>query len=191
MIDVVDNFLSDNDHAFIMGYCVDASYFYGEADNADTPVTGMIHNIWIHGMPEGYIQNNVLPIGNTDGSKIDTKDFFDLFAEKIEQRYERCEKKYLSRMYINCFAPGENPYFHRDVGLDKDGMTFLYYPHFDYDIDNGGETQFEIDRSLYGIQPLPNRLVAFDSSLLHKATSYRNHHRFTVAIKYEFDLLDN
>jgi hypothetical protein len=186
MIDVVDNFLSDRDHDFVMNYCVDASYFYGEADNKDTPVTGLVHNIWVDSMDEESIKDNVIPIGCVDNKPIDMKEFFDIFTEKIEERYEKCEKKYLSRLYINCFAPGENPYFHRDVGEQEDGLTFLYYPHFYYDIDNGGETQFEIDRSLYGIQPFPNRLVCFQSNILHKATSYRENHRFTVAIKYEF-----
>ena len=191
MIDVIDNFLSDVDHRFVMEYCVDASYFYGEADNADTPVTGMVHNVWVEGMTEDNLKDDVIPAGCVDRKMINMKEFYDLFADKIYERYDNCSKENLVRLYVNCFAPNEKPYFHRDVGIDDHGVTFLYYPHFDYDIDNGGETQFDIDRSLYGIPPIPNRLVCFPANILHKATSYRNHHRFTVAIKYVFDELDN
>ncbi len=48
----------------------------------------------------------------------------------------------------------------------------------------GGETQFLIDDEIRGILPFPNRLVYFDANILHKATSYRTGHRFTLALKY-------
>ena len=83
-------------------------------------------------------------------------------------------------MYINCFVPGENPYYH----IDGEGLTFLYYPNLDWDVQQGGETQFYIDENIYGIIPKPNRMVVFDGMILHRATSFRNQHRFTVAIKY-------
>ena len=35
------------------------------------------------------------------------------------------------------------------------------------------------------IEPEPNRLCFFDASILHRATSFRTKHRFTVALKYE------
>jgi len=33
--------------------------------------------------------------------------------------------------------------------------------------------------------PLPNRLMMFDARLLHRATSFRDRHRFTIAVKYD------
>ena len=84
-------------------------------------------------------------------------------------------------MYINCFAPSENPYFHID---GESGMTLLYYPNIEWSINDGGETQFYIDENIYGITPIPNRMVIFDASIFHRATTFRNTHRFTVAIKY-------
>ena len=39
-----------------------------------------------------------------------------------------------------------------------------------------------------GYPPIPNRMILFDASLLHRATCFRSTHRFTIAIKYE--LLD-
>ena len=186
MIDVIDNFLPSTEHAFIMQYCLDAPYFYGESDNIDTPVTGMVHNVWSSKLNE-ELHDDVKTVGSMDNKCIDTKHLFDTLTTTIEERYERCTKNHLTRLYINCFSPNDNPYFHTDVGENQDGITFLYYPNFEYDIDNGGETQFEVNGALYGIQPVPNRLVCFSANILHKATSYRNHHRFTVAIKYQFD----
>ena len=29
----------------LLRYCVDAPYYYGETDNDDTPVTGLVHNL--------------------------------------------------------------------------------------------------------------------------------------------------
>ena len=83
-------------------------------------------------------------------------------------------------MYINCFAPNENPYFH----TDGEGVTFLHYANDRFDLQEGGETQFYVDENIYGVIPIPNRLVMFDGRILHRATSFRNGHRFTVAIKY-------
>ena len=85
------------------------------------------------------------------------------------------------RMYINCFAASEWPLFHVDSPV---GKTVLYYPHYVYDMDEGGETQFlRPNDTILGVRPKPNRMVIFDSNLTHKATTYRSGHRFTVAIK--------
>tara|TARA_A100001201_G_scaffold131483_1_gene117676 strand:- start:242 stop:802 length:561 start_codon:yes stop_codon:yes gene_type:complete len=186
MIDVIDNFLPSTEHAFIMQYCLDAPYFYGESDNSETPVTGMVHNVWSSKLNE-ELHDDVKTVGSMDNKCIDTKHLFDTLTTTIEERYERCTKNHLTRLYINCFSPNDNPYFHTDVGENQDGITFLYYPNFEYNIDNGGETQFEVNGALYGIQPFPNRLVCFPANILHRATSHRNYYRFTVAIKYEFD----
>ncbi|BCU95852.1 MAG: hypothetical protein CM15mV10_2390 [uncultured marine virus] len=47
-----------------------------------------------------------------------------------------------------------------------------------------GETQFLIDGEIKGILPKPNRMLGFDADLLHRATTFRDKHRFTIAIKY-------
>ena len=85
-------------------------------------------------------------------------------------------------MYINCFAPREVPYFHTDG--DK-GVTFLYYPQFSWQPNDGGETQIYVQGNIQGVVPLPNRLMMFDARLLHRATSFRDRHRFTIAVKYD------
>lgn len=156
-INVSNNFFQEKDWNTVLNYCLQCGYTYGEIDNDDTPPTGMIHEV-------------------EKDSEI-----YELFSHRI---YESCPQTHqydLYRMYINCFAPSENPYFHTD---GERGYTFLYYPQLDWQLDDGGETQFYFDGSLYGITPEPNRMVMFDARILHRATSFRDRHRFTVAIKY-------
>ena len=159
MIEVFDKFLTQDQQDGVIEYCKDCEYSYGEQDNGDTPPTGMPHNI-----PEDEI-------------------IYKLFASRILKAVPDLKKLNLYRMYINCFAPSENPYFHTD---GDDGYTFLYYPQTEeWDKNDGGETQFYMDGNIYGITPESNRLVMFDASLVHRATAFRDKYRFTVAIKYD------
>ena len=83
-------------------------------------------------------------------------------------------------MYVNCFAPGENPYFH----IDGSHVTFLFYANEEWNIKMHGETQFFIDNEIYGVLPYPNRMIKFNANIMHRATSFRDRHRFTLAVKY-------
>lgn len=154
MIKVIDNFLIPDQRDFVIEYCETALYSYGEYDREGLPFTGMV-------------------------SEIDeTKDIYELFRYKTQHLVSDLE---LDRMYVNCFAPSENPYFHTD---GEDGITFLYYPDQGWKLDDGGETQFYINGEIRGITPESNRMVYFDASILHRATTFRDRHRFTIAIKY-------
>lgn len=170
-INVYDNFLSKKDHKFVFNYCHRALYHYGETDSPFTKPAGMVHDIY------SIVDENVVFYPD----QIESKNIFNLFDSKIKENFssliEGCD---LYRMYINCFASSENPYFH----VDGEGYTFLYYPNDEWDINDGGETQFFVNESFYGVAPIPNRMLIFDASLLHKATSFRNRYRFTLAIKY-------
>ena len=64
------------------------------------------------------------------------------------------------------------------------GVTFLFYANEEWSIEMHGETQFLIDDQITGILPYPNRMVKFDADILHRATSFRDGHRFTLAVKY-------
>lgn len=157
-INYQDNFFSEREHKLIYNYCLNATYTFGETDDVDTPETGLVHNI-----PEDEF-------------------LYKLFKKKLSDFDPQLGSMKLYRMYINCFAPTENPYFHID---GENGLTLLYYPHEEWNLNEGGETQFYVDDDIYGITPIPNRMVIFDASILHRATSFRSSHRFTVAIKYQ------
>lgn len=166
MIQVIDNFLSQEEFNFVFDYSKHALYAYGETDDINLPPRGLVHNI-------------------TKSKKI-----YKLFENKTK---EFVPNHSLYRMYINCFAPLENPFFHIDCPdeEDDDEITFLYYPNETWHLDDGGETQFFIDKRIYGIAPIPNRLVYFNANLLHKATSFRDRHRFTIALKYGPEDMDD
>lgn len=156
MIEIKDDVFTAEQYNYIANYCYSATYTYGETDDYHLPPTGMIHEI------------------------DDTEPIYQLFHSKTQPMFPNL---ILHRMYVNCFAPSENPYFHTDWDQEG-GITFLYYPSEAWEYNDGGETQFVVDDEIYGVTPVPNRLVYFDASILHRATSFRNRHRFTVALKY-------
>ena len=164
VVEVIDNFLSDSEHTAMAMYCHNAPYQYGEVDHPGVRPTGMTHHI-------------------DDNSAI-----FKLFEHKtMPLMIEKYPKAHIYRMYVNCFAPSEQPNFHIDTDDGSDGVTMLYYPNKRWKLEQGGETQFYMNGEIRGIVPKPNRLVYFDAKILHRATAFRNRHRFSVAIKYGLD----
>lgn len=157
MINYIDNFLTKQEHKAVYTYCLRAPYYYGEIDYPGYEPTGMSSNI----SGNEYI--------------------YKLFKRKTLDTFEFLRPLNLYRMYVNCFAPGEQPNYH----IDRDqGYTLLYYPNLEWSLNDGGSTEFNLDEQLQGIHPVPNRIAIFDANILHRATSFRNRHRFTVAIKY-------
>lgn len=158
MINIFDNFFPEETAVSVNEYCKKSLYKYGEVDKTGSPPVGMICKLF------------------------ETDEFYNYFNDTIKEKVDLARKLNLYRMYINCFSPGEKPYFHVD---NCSGITCLYYTNLTWNEDDGGETQFLINGEIYGILPIPNRLVCFDATLLHKATSFRNDYRFTIAAKYE------
>jgi Rps23 Pro-64 3,4-dihydroxylase Tpa1-like proline 4-hydroxylase len=160
LIKVFDNFFSEKEFFNIHKYCVEANYTYGERDNYDTPPVGMVSDIPLN-------------------SEICT-----LFQNVISKKISQVSDYNLYRCYINCFAPSENPYFHTD---GDSGLTLLYYPNEEWNLNDNGETQILLNTQtdqIVGVLPIPNRMLLFDANLIHRATSFRDRHRFTIALKY-------
>ena len=167
-IKVFDNFLDKDEEKSVLEYVSKSSFIWGEIDDKGLPTTGMCHDI-----PE---EQNI----------------YRLFDIKVRESYRPIRKSHLYRMVINCFAPREIPYFHIDGDT---GMTFIYYigsSSLDlipssgdkWEYNDGGETQIIVNDEIKGILPLPNRLVGFDANLIHRATPFRDKHRFTLAVKF-------
>ena len=89
MITVKDNFLSPEEHETVLQYCLSSMYSYGETDTETTQPTGMIH-------------------------EVGEKKICELFKSKTQTLAGNLN---LDRVYINCFSPSENPYFHIDLSL--------------------------------------------------------------------------
>lgn len=135
-------------------------YYWGEIDDIDTPPAGLVSNL-------------------SEGSDIVT-----LMRNNIEPIVSLGEAKFI-RSYVNFFAPNEKAYYHTD---DVD-HTFLLYLNSKWDVNEGGETKFLIQDGNYpvvfGIAPIPNRLVMFNGYIKHTATSFKSDGRFTLALKYD------
>jgi len=154
MINIYDNFIESEECIEFYNYCLSSSYHYGEVDDYGLPPTGMVSELSI----DNY--------------------WYKYFTLCIK---EKCKIDNLPhRAYINLFFPHEIPYYH----IDGDGITFLYYPNLEWKLNNGGETQFFINNEIKGIPPIPNRAIIFAGNILHRATSFRDTARFTLAIKY-------
>jgi hypothetical protein len=152
MIKVYDNFLGHFEQQNLLRFVNQLPYKMGETDREDTPPVGMV---------------SVLDINDT------------VLPKKIEEQLERPITS-ITRCYVNCFTPGEDPFFH----IDGDCTTFLYYVNDQVDLDEGGETQFLADDYIHAVPYITDRLVEFNGQLAHKATSFRSKYRFTIAIKY-------
>jgi hypothetical protein len=179
-IRAVDNFLPDDKFVEVIRYCKSSTYLYGEVDEMEnvgneTFCVGMVHQMSpLHDFEKEY-------------AEIENKNkIIDLFTEECKTQFPEIEDYILTRMYVNCFAPCENPYFHIDSALpDLKSYTCLFYANDKWNLDDGGETQFYVNNILYGVPPEPNRMVLFDGRIKHRATSFRNRHRFTIALKYD------
>ena len=188
-INVQDDFLTSEEHQFVLDYCKNASYFYGESDKegrGEIYSTGLVHEVY---SIRNKIPEKELQVFGGYNKNINPNKFYRLFVDKIKDKFSQMKELDTYRIYINCFAPSERPYFHIDGdGCTNNGCkyTFLYYPNMNWDVDRGGETQFFVDNTFYGVAPIPNRIILFDQSLLHRATSFRDTHRFTVAIRCGF-----
>ena len=108
----------------------------------------------------GESDNKGLPVTGMIHNIPETEFVYKIMKKTIYDRHEKVQQMKLYRMYVNCFA------------------------NMNWDLQEGGETQFYINNDIYGITPVPNRMVVFDANIQHRATTFRNDHRFTVAIKY-------
>lgn len=163
MIETYDDLISEEDVHSIYSEVTSLSYRFFETDDQNGKVTGSSCKL-----SNGSFTLHLL-----------TKTLINIFPEFPEQYT-------LDRAYVNCFVPGENPCFHRDSNISED-RTLIYYanPLFDYDIDEGGTTDFldAENRQLKSVFPIAGRICIFDSSIYHKANSFRDAHRYTVALK--------
>ena len=92
-------------------------------------------------------------------------------------------RKYL-RHQVNCYTPRSLAVFHVDTNPNEQATTLIYYPCPTYDLDEGGTTEILIDNQIIGVRPICNRVLLFDSGLMHRATPFRSYPRFSVGIKY-------
>jgi hypothetical protein len=161
---VYDNLFSKDEMDKIINTMLcNCPFYYGERDSSYTPPSGLVCDF-------GKIHINPT-----------IEKILNIFISKIYEKDEKLKSMKLFRIYLNYFTPIENTYFHID---GENVMTCLYYINPEHDVNEGGETQFLINNEIKGIQSKPGRLVIFDGSLKHRATSFRSHPRLTLAFKF-------
>lgn len=109
-------------------------------------------------------------------------------AKKIASVFPEVNKMTLYRSSVNVYPPGGNPYWHVDSAVTA--YTCLFYFNPKVHLDEHGETQFIINGEIRGILPKPGRLVIFDGTIQHRATTFRSVERVTVAIRYAYNVSD-
>ena len=156
MILPVDEVMSDakNDELYKF-LLIENTYRYGERDREGLEPVGM-------------------------SLEIEDPELFNFLADIAKSKFDRLQDLELQRAYVNLFLPNDRPYFHQDGNV----FTCLFYVTPQYDMDEGGETQFIVNNIIQGLPPRPGRLVIFDGMMWHRATSYRSHPRLTVALKF-------
>jgi len=120
-------------------------------------------------------------------SDIDKNGFIYRCFSNIFLNIPEIQNKYLHRLYVNKFLPKEIPVFHVDYNTE-DSYTVLYYSSDKkFNLNQFGETQFylsEVDE-VKGILAKPGRIVIFNSNILHRATSFKDYDRYTIAFKFK------
>lgn len=157
MINVYDDVFTVEENRYLYNEILYKNKFcYGETDSYGLPPTGMI---------------------------LDIKDtsFYDTFYKIVISKNNSIETMGKARGYVNLFLPNENPYYHTDGNV----LTCLFYLDLNFDMQSGGETMFRLDNGeVIAVESKPSRLVMFDGNILHRATSFRNKPRLTVALKF-------
>ena len=158
-IKIYDNFLQKETCDHILKSIEGYPFYRTEIDKPGLPKTGLVYNLG--------------------------KDhqFYKVLLRNIIQKKILDIKNYRSdRFYVNLFLKNENPFFHVDSESEKD-ITFLYYPSNSDNINYSGNTDFILDDKIISILYVQNRLVSFPANFTHRATSFYNKDRFSLALK--------
>lgn len=90
---------------------------------------------------------------------------------------------------IKQFSCWDFEMFHHE---DKPSTTFLYFTNLEYDVERRGAVDFLSDgNEIVSIQPFPNRIVRYDSSVKSRHNPFihindkHDLHKFVIEIKYE------
>ena len=157
MIYPFDDVMSEDKNNEIYNFLLnETQYSYGERDRPHHTPVGMV-------------------------VELDGTDLGNYLRDVAISKFDKLDGLELQRSYVNLFLPNDRPYFHQD----GDVFTCLFYITPQYDIGEGGETQFIVNNIIQGLPPRPARLVVFDGEMWHRATSYRSHPRLTAAVKFE------
>ena len=179
MIEIYDDVCTYKENIELYNVLLNGRFEYGEFDLPHHPPTGLIATI---DQTSDVFKRLLELIRSKPSKNLSLNNQTNLLrdAHKYSGIVFEGHSGVSVRSYVNLFLPNERPFFHPDGNV----ITCLFYFTPEYDIDEGGETQFYVDSQLLGVLPKPGRLVVFDGNIQHRATSYRTKPRITVAIKF-------
>lgn len=158
-IKIYDKFLQKETCDHILNSIEECPFYRTETDEPGLPKTGLIYNL-------GHDHQ-----------------LYKVLLKKIIQKKILDIKNYkCDRFYVNLFLKNENPFFHIDSESGKD-ITFLYYPSNSDNINYSGNTDFILNEKIISIPYVQNRLIHFPANFTHRATSFYNKDRFSLALK--------
>ncbi len=162
-IKIFDNVLSPIEVASFRNLVLKTPMIWSGRDRPDTPINGVMTNVR-HITKDNEILHSL--------------------QRKLFSTEPQLQQHQFINAGINLTVPLSNPmYFH----TDGDIITCLFYltPKVNYDLDDGGETQFDFGDYVVGTKSKSGRLVIFDGNIQHRATYYRNDIRITVFFKFK------
>lgn len=105
---------------------------------------------------------------------------FKRFYDVITKHDDSLKIERIQRAGVNLYLPNTKMYYHADGPV----ITALLYVNPKVDIEDGGETQFIVNDEIVSVCPKPGRLVIFDGSIRHTATSFTTIPRITLYCKF-------
>jgi len=157
-IEIYDDLVSVGDQRKFLSECNRLGYNVNAWDESPADASGASASVSIH----SYMHNKLMMIiGNN------------IMSVEGLQPYD---------CYVNCFFPNENPNWHIDNDSDK-SRTLIYYANTN-DFNEGG-TEFLGENTVMSVLPKAGRIVVFPGNYKHRATSFRDKKRFTIAFKYK------
>jgi 2OG-Fe(II) oxygenase superfamily len=105
---------------------------------------------------------------------------FKRFYDVITKHDDSLKIERIQRAGVNLYLPNTKMYYHADGPV----ITALLYVNPKVNIEEGGETQFIVNDEIVSVCPKPGRLVIFDGSIRHTATSFSTIPRITLYCKF-------
>jgi len=110
-------------------------------------------------------------------------DVYNIIENRLVDKNILTDKNKIDRMYYNLFLPNENPQYHVDSKNNNDITVLVYLDNIEIDMNENGCTEFDIDSLVLGIPHIKNRVVVFNSTIKHRATSFLDKDRYSIAVK--------
>ena len=141
---VYNDIFSTNDIHQIQTYINEPTWRWGH--NSNSVEEEEIFPFWINNLEQDFF----------------TKDLFNKITKKLEGKWK------LLRCYCNGSTYGMTGNFHVDDHR-PDTKTVLYYANEYWKQEWGGKTVFALEDKYHYVEPIPNSLVIFPSTITHRA----------------------